>query len=141
MGRRLQVGRQVKATLRLYHRLSTPEIATELLGIEPTRTQSAGFDPEAGARRPNGWFLSSGEHRDLGSALHSVLAQLDRERLDALREQQWSVDVLCSVESKGGSSFFTIPPEDSYLAGSLGLPLVVLMLSDVDDAPGTTRTA
>ena len=120
----------MNATLRLYHPSSTPEEASAVMRLEPTFTQIS--SPDRVGRRPNGWFFASGEHPLLSSSLEALFSKLNIDRLDVLRSQGWNADVLCSVESRGGSVFFAIPPKVCLDAGRLGLTLEVLSFLDTD---------
>ena len=116
------------ATLGIYPIEITPDEVTSLLGVVPTRTQSAEARPDGVCDVPAGWFLCSDgviESRDVRRHIDWILDQI-ADKLDAfalLRNDGGQSDISCYWLAASHSGGPSLRPNQMTIIGELGLEI------------------
>ena len=113
----------------MYHGTRPTSEVTQMLGVEPSDENPAGWDEEARSTARNGWFLRSEgaiESRKLDDHLDWLVISVGAgwENLDSLRAAGWDAYVDCSGE-KGVDAGFRLRAETLAFFGTHGLALQV----------------
>jgi hypothetical protein len=117
------------ATLRCYHKIEGPEVASAAFGIEASDTQKAGDSFKTGGKKTlNGWFLKSEPHiasYDANKHVSWILDQIKEKTaaVHTLLEKGWRIEIVCMWESACGHGGPTLSPETLSRLAALRIPI------------------
>src|SRR5262245_898960 len=111
------------ATLRVYHTDLDPDWVTQLLGMEPTRTQRKGQPFMKGVLRTGAWFVRTEGVLASKDVCRHIDWLLDRlaGKTEALREAGCRIDIFCYWLSAQGHGGPTLYPATLKQLGELGI--------------------
>ncbi len=129
----------IAVDLRITGLTEDPQVVTDALGIEPTRTWRVGdlVTPPATARRrkSNGWLLDSGcpEDASLEEHFKALVDQLSEVRQHPVRLSQTAeTEIRCGITDYDRSVALIVPPDMVDIASWLGA-FIYISYYDVSD--------